>query len=401
MARLERAVLLLLCIFAVKFVFSTAAHFAAPLQAIDMLGSGRNPVDVWLLLLSCTAVLGTFCLYRRAARAIGAKCTKADAVILAVCIAASAAFYLHAMVGRQSLYLWDNATYYNLQVRLESNFADGVFTGVGSTIYKTWFNDYAPLVINLLTEPFFMFTPRTANTFALLCALLIPSLVYYSAWLLQRVNPQYGYGFENGSGKTTLVKILMGFYDDYEGEIFINGINLRLINKENYRDKIGALFQDYGKYEATIRENIAYGNLKSLNDDAIIHTIAEKFNLQSFILQQKAGIDTQLGYWFDDGINISEGQWQKIALSRAFIKDADMYILDEPNAALDAISEYYLAQLYKQVLKDKLGIIIAHRFSNFIHETDKIIIMENGQIIETGKHSELFNKDGVYKRCGR
>lgn len=203
---------------------------------------------------------------------------------------------------------------------------------------------------------------------------------------------------KNGSGKTTLVKILMGFYDDYEGEIFINGINLRLINKENYRDKIGALFQDYGKYEATIRENIAYGNLKSLNDDAIIHTIAEKFNLQSFILQQKAGIDTQLGYWFDDGINISEGQWQKIALSRAFIKDADMYILDEPNAALDAISEYYLAQLYKQVLKDKLGIIIAHRFSNFIHETDKIIIVENGQIIETGKHSELFNKDGVYKR---
>ena len=93
---------------------------------------------------------------------------------------------------------------------------------------------------------------------------------------------------KNGSGKTTLVKILMGFYDDYEGEIFINGINLRLINKENYRDKIGALFQDYGKYEATIRENIAYGNLKSLNDDAIIHTIAEKFNLQSFILQQKA-----------------------------------------------------------------------------------------------------------------
>ena len=187
MTRLERAVLLLLCIFAVKFVFSTAAHFAAPLQAVDMLGSGRNPVDVWLLLLSCTAVLGTFCLYRRAARAIGAKCTKADAVILAVCIAASAAFYLHAMVGRQSLYLWDNATYYNLQVRLESNFADGVFTGVGSTIYKTWFNDYAPLVINLLAEPFFMFTPRTANTFALLCALLIPSLVYYSAWLLLTV----------------------------------------------------------------------------------------------------------------------------------------------------------------------------------------------------------------------
>ena len=187
MARLERAVLVLLCVFAVKFVCSTAAHFVPGLQAVDMLGSGRNPVDIWLLLLSCTAVLGVFCLYRRAARAVGAKLTKADAVILGICIAASAAFYLHAMVGRQSLYLWDNATYYNLQVRLESNFADGVFTGVGSTIYKTWFNDYAPLVINLLAEPFFMFTPRTANTFALLCALLIPTLVYYSAWIFLTV----------------------------------------------------------------------------------------------------------------------------------------------------------------------------------------------------------------------
>ena len=183
MTRLERVVLLLLCIFAVKFVFSMAAHFITPLQKIDMLGSGRNPVDVWLLLLSCTAVLGTFCLYCRAAKAVGAKLTKADAAILAVCIVLSAVFYLHAMVGRQSLYLWDNATYYNLQVRLESNFTDGVFTGVGSTIYKTWFNDYAPLVINLLAEPFFMFTPRTANTFALLGGLLIPTLVYLSTWV--------------------------------------------------------------------------------------------------------------------------------------------------------------------------------------------------------------------------
>ena len=187
MTRAERAVLLLLCVFAVKFLFSTAAHFVPALQGADMLGSGRHPVDVWLLLLSCTAVLGTFCLYRRAAKVLDARLTRFDAVVLIICIAASAVFYLHAMVGRQSLYLWDNATYYNLQVRLESNFADGVFTGVGSTIYKTWFNDYAPLVINLLAELFFMFTARTANTFALLCALLIPTLVYYSAWVLLAV----------------------------------------------------------------------------------------------------------------------------------------------------------------------------------------------------------------------
>ena len=187
MTRAERAVLLLLCVFAVKFLFSAAAQFVPALQGLDALGSGRHPVDVWLLLLCATAVLGTVCLYRRALRAVDARLTRFDAVLLAVCCALSAAFYLHAMVGRQSLYLWDHATYYNLQIRLESNFADGVFYGVGSTIYKTWFNDYAPLVINTLLEPFFMFTDRTANTFALLSALVFPSLVYLGALVLLAV----------------------------------------------------------------------------------------------------------------------------------------------------------------------------------------------------------------------
>lgn len=187
MTRAERAVLVLLCVFAVKFLFSAAARFVPALQGLDALGSGRHPVDVWLLLLCATAVLGVVCLYRRALRAVDARLTRFDAVLLAVCCALSAAFYLHAMVGRQSLYLWDHATYYNLQIRLEANFADGVFYGVGSTIYKTWFNDYAPLVINTLLEPLFMFTDRTANTFALLSALAFPSLVYLGALVLLAV----------------------------------------------------------------------------------------------------------------------------------------------------------------------------------------------------------------------
>ena len=187
MTRAERAVLVLLCVFAVKFLFSAAAQFVPALQGLDALGSGRHPVDVWLLLLCAAAVLGVVCLYRRALRAVDARLTRFDAVLLAVCCALSAAFYLHAMVGRQSLYLWDHATYYNLQIRLESNFADGVFYGVGSTIYKTWFNDYAPLVINTLLEPLFMFTDRTANTFALLSALAFPSLVYLGALVLLAV----------------------------------------------------------------------------------------------------------------------------------------------------------------------------------------------------------------------
>ena len=187
MTRAERAVLVLLCVFAVKFLFSAAAQFVPALQGLDALGSGRHPVDVWLLLLCAAAVLGVVCLYRRALRAVDARLTRFDAVLLAVCCALSAAFYLHAMVGRQSLYLWDHATYYNLQIRLEANFADGVFYGVGSTIYKTWFNDYAPLVINTLLEPLFMYTDRTANTFALLSALAFPSLVYLGALALLAV----------------------------------------------------------------------------------------------------------------------------------------------------------------------------------------------------------------------
>ena len=168
-----------------------AARVAAlvpALQGIDTLGSGRHPVDVWLLLLSCTAVLGTWCLYRRAAKALDARLTKFDAVVLAICIAASAAFIPPRYGGAAKASTCGTMPpTENLQIRLESNFADGVFTGVGSTIYKTWFNDYAPLVINLLAEPFFMFTPRTANTFALLCGLLVPTLVYYSAWVLLAV----------------------------------------------------------------------------------------------------------------------------------------------------------------------------------------------------------------------
>ena len=187
MTRAERAVLVLLCVFAAKFLFSAAAQFVPALQGLDALGSGRHPVDVWLLLLCVAAVLGVVCLYRRAVRAVDARLTRFDAVLLAVCCALSAAFYLHAMVGRQSLYLWDHATYYNLQIRLESNFADGVFYGVGATVYKTWFNDYAPLVINTLLEPLFLFTDRTANTFALLSALAFPSLVYLGALVLLAV----------------------------------------------------------------------------------------------------------------------------------------------------------------------------------------------------------------------
>ena len=202
----------------------------------------------------------------------------------------------------------------------------------------------------------------------------------------------------NGSGKTTLIKLIMGFYTDYEGSILINGIELRQIDKESLHSDISALFQDFVKYEATFRENIAYGNLEIMNDDEKINLISEKFNLVEIIEKYEKKLDTQLGAWFDNGVNLSMGQWQKVALSRIFAKNSGIYILDEPNAAMDSITEYEISSLYEEILKDRIGIIITHKFNNIISVIDDIYVMQKGEIIEQGSHKELLNMDGVYKR---
>ncbi|MBM7870398.1 ABC-type multidrug transport system fused ATPase/permease subunit [Clostridium pascui] len=202
----------------------------------------------------------------------------------------------------------------------------------------------------------------------------------------------------NGSGKTTLIKIMMGFYNDYEGSIYINGINLKEIDKSVLLKKIGTLFQDFAKFETTFRENIGYGNLDIMRNDNRINEISNKFNLQHLTINEPKNIDVQLGYWFDGGKQISIGQWQKVALARAFAKEADIYILDEPNAALDAISEYNLSNMYNDLLKNKIGIIIAHRFNNFIRQANNIIVLEEGVIVESGTHEELINSNGVYNK---
>ncbi|NLY44393.1 MAG: ABC transporter ATP-binding protein [Tissierella sp.] len=201
----------------------------------------------------------------------------------------------------------------------------------------------------------------------------------------------------NGSGKTTLIKIIMGFYSDYYGEILINGIDLKDIDKEDLLKGVSTLFQDFVKYEATFRENMGYSNFNIIDSDKKLYDISNKFNLTDIILKNERKLDTQLGTWFDDGINLSMGQWQKVALSRAFAKESDLYILDEPNAAMDSITEYEISQLYQEILKDKMGIIIAHKFSNIIKIVDEIIVLEEGKIIEQGSHDELMDKDEIYK----
>lgn len=201
----------------------------------------------------------------------------------------------------------------------------------------------------------------------------------------------------NGSGKTTLIKLIMGFYRNYEGNILINGIEVRDIDKESLLKEISTLFQDFVKYEASFRENISYSNLDIMSEDEKIKNIANKFNFLDLINSYDKKLDTQLGMWFDDGINLSMGQWQKIALARAFAKNSSIYILDEPNASMDAITEKEISDLYENILENKIGIIIAHRFLNIVNIVDKIIVLQNGEIIETGRHEELINKGNIYR----
>ena len=201
---------------------------------------------------------------------------------------------------------------------------------------------------------------------------------------------------ENGSGKTTLIKLLNGLYDDYKGNILINGIEIKTINKDSLRLSLATLFQDYNKYQFTIKDNIGFGSINRLNDDDKIRESAYKGGAENFINQLPNNYNQQVGYWFEGGTQLSGGQWQKLGLSRLFMKDADCLILDEPTASLDSFSELeIIKQLYKNS-KDKINIIITHRFIN-ANFTNKIIVLKSGKIIEKGTHEELLKKEGFYK----
>ena len=190
----------------------------------------------------------------------------------------------------------------------------------------------------------------------------------------------------------------MGFYRNYEGNILINGIEVRDIDKESLLKEISTLFQDFVKYEASFRENITYSNLKVMNEDEKIKNIANKFNFLNLINSYDKKLDTQLGMWFDEGINLSMGQWQKVALARAFVKESSLYILDEPNASMDSITEREISSLYKDILENKIGIIIAHKFLNIVGFVDEIIILQDGKIIERGNHESLLREGKFYKK---
>lgn len=206
---------------------------------------------------------------------------------------------------------------------------------------------------------------------------------------------------ENGSGKTTLVKMLTRLYDVTEGEILIDGRNIKDYSLDSLYENIGVIFQDFMKYEALVEENIAYGKLKHLNKKGKVHEASLKAEAWEFIKELEQKYKTHVGKTLvDEGTELSVGQWQKIALARAFFKDANLLCLDEPTAAVDARAEFRLFRKFRQLTKNKTTILISHRFST-VRMADRIIVMHNGRIAEEGSHRELLGRNGRYARLFR
>jgi len=200
---------------------------------------------------------------------------------------------------------------------------------------------------------------------------------------------------ENGAGKSTLIKLILRFYDVTEGEILINGVNIRTVDLKTWHKQIGALFQDFIKYQFTFKENVIYGDITKRNDVTALKEAIEKAGADSYLTDLPKGIDQIVGKTFEEGVDLSGGQWQKLALARAFFRDAPILILDEPTSAIDAKAEYEIFQKVQQLQKDKTVVIISHRFST-VRNADRILVLNEGRIIEEGNHDSLIKKDGMY-----
>jgi ATP-binding cassette subfamily B protein len=200
---------------------------------------------------------------------------------------------------------------------------------------------------------------------------------------------------ENGAGKTTLVKLMARLYDPVEGRILLDGVDLRDYDIVELRKNTGIIFQDYLRYQMSFAQNIAVGNINELNNQSLIKSAAEKSlaNVLADKLPQK--YEQALGRRFNNGIELSGGEWQKIALARAYMKEAQLLILDEPTAALDARAEYTVFQRFAELTKGKTAVLISHRFST-VRMADRILVLDKGQIIEMGSHEELISKNGHY-----
>ncbi|MEM7578840.1 MAG: ABC transporter ATP-binding protein [Mastigocoleus sp.] len=203
---------------------------------------------------------------------------------------------------------------------------------------------------------------------------------------------------ENGSGKTTLIKLLTRLYHPDSGRILLDGLNLQEWDIDVLRQRIGVIFQNFVRYQFTVGENIGVGDVERLEEKESWETAAEKGMAKSFINNLPNRFDAQLGKWFKDGQELSGGQWQKIALSRAFMRDkADILVLDEPTSAIDPQAEFEVFQRLRSLTKNQIVFLISHRFST-VRMADKILVINGGKVIEEGNHQELLAAKGLYAK---
>jgi ATP-binding cassette subfamily B protein len=200
---------------------------------------------------------------------------------------------------------------------------------------------------------------------------------------------------ENGQGKTTIVKLITRLYDPTEGQILLDGVDLREYDLDDLHREIGVIFQDFMRYEMTARENIAIGRIEAIDNLDLVKSAAEKSMADQVIGRLSGGYDQMLGRRFEQGVDLSGGEWQKVALARAYLRDAQLLILDEPTAALDARSEFEVFHRFAELTAGKMALFISHRFST-VRSADRILVLENGKIAEEGTHDQLARLGGRY-----
>jgi len=200
---------------------------------------------------------------------------------------------------------------------------------------------------------------------------------------------------ENGQGKTTIVKLITRLYDPVEGEILLDGTDLREFSLEDLYTQIGVIFQDFMRYEMTARENIAVGQIQDLNHFKLLEEAARKSLADQVIARLPVGYEQMLGRRFEGGVDLSGGEWQKIALARAYLRTAQLLILDEPTASLDARSEFEVFRRFAELTNEKMALFISHRFST-VRMADRIVVLEAGDIVEEGTHEALTRMGGRY-----
>jgi len=219
--------------------------------------------------------------------------------------------------------------------------------------------------------------------------------------ILQNLNLRFDRGErlaligENGQGKTTLVKLLTRLYDPTAGAIYLDGVDLREYDLDDFTSQVAIIFQDFVRYDMTALENIGIGRVSKLRNVEEIVAAAQKSGASEVVQRLQAGYQQMLGRRFDGGVDLSGGEWQKVALARAYLRDAQILILDEPTASLDARSEQQVFQQFAELTQNKLSLLISHRFST-VRMVDRIVVLEGGHIIEEGHHTQLISREGKY-----